>query len=224
MIGYNEISQIYRDLVSDPLQTLPKVLFYVFILFSLTYISIWLKSRNSAKHRKWKKICGMISICSFAATLLSFAISLFFPKMPTEGSNGQELNVYVQNRTFFISEFANPDLVSKIKAFTGYQWAESSKAEYIITFDYASKFRKSILSENYLYDGGNLTLIINGEMCNSSNFQLSLPKYVDEPGNPKQILEKEIKKYINTKISNDPDSLAGTIGKCIKANLDIMQK
>lgn len=117
-------------------------------------------------------------------------------------------------KTFRILNYDDQILFQELEKRTGYKYDYSENATYSIRFDYSGDIYSSIHNGKYLYNGGKIVIIINnsGE-CEIEEFNLK--QYPDEPGNPKHLLEEELKKEISYLVKSNHEIVIRSLLECL---------
>lgn len=117
-------------------------------------------------------------------------------------------------RTFKFLDFEDAQLRRMVEESTGWNFDMSDAATYWISFDHTGKLRPAHQPGYYLFDGGTVLVLVNGAKCCEIT-QMVLTPYSHGLGNPKHVLEREIRRELEVMLKCDPQSVVNCIRGCM---------
>lgn len=118
-------------------------------------------------------------------------------------------------RSFRIAGINDNVVLQRIADSTGLKYDNSENATFSIRLGYSGSLRPAFNKKYFLYDGGCIVVIVNGEKKCTIN-ELTLSAWSDEPGNPKYLIEKGISKEISEKVIANQNFVINSIITCIR--------
>jgi len=117
--------------------------------------------------------------------------------------------------TFKFVGFEDTELRHTIEESTGLKFDISDNVCYRIAFGHTGSLRPAYNDGYCLFDGGVGAVWINETKCCEID-EIKLEPWPDNPGNPRHLLEAEIKKDLTQKVKKHRELVAECIIRCLK--------
>lgn len=118
------------------------------------------------------------------------------------------------SRSFRLTNCNFSELRQAIIETCGLTYDPSSDATYDISFGQTGEIYPADNSQMYLYNGGSITIMIDGSECTCLD-QLKLMPWHDYPGNPRNILENRINAQMQELIRTNQDAIIAAMESCV---------
>jgi len=159
------------------------------------------------------ELLKLIIISAGAITFFAIGAWVFATVWVNTHTTRENGRVFAQ--TFKFANFEDDKLKKMIETATGLKYDFSDMVTYSIRLAHTGNLRPASHEGNYLFDGGVVVVLVNESPCCEIN-KLKLKSWSDNPGNPKGLLESEIKKELKQKLKENRELVVQRIVECLK--------